>query len=60
MIQSRVGKSAGIIVEPTSFTGATEVLGTPIKGSEEEIAAGLRKFGVGGFTRSKSCYGRGR
>jgi alkanesulfonate monooxygenase SsuD/methylene tetrahydromethanopterin reductase-like flavin-dependent oxidoreductase (luciferase family) len=45
-----VGKSAGIIVEPTSFTGAAEVLGTPIRGSAEEIADGLRAFAAGGFT----------
>jgi alkanesulfonate monooxygenase SsuD/methylene tetrahydromethanopterin reductase-like flavin-dependent oxidoreductase (luciferase family) len=45
-----VGKSAGIIVEPTSFTGAAEVLGTPIRGSAEEIADGFRAFAAGGFT----------
>lgn len=46
-----VGKSAGIIVEPTSFTGASEVLGMPINGSAEEIAEGLRAFEAGGFTQ---------
>jgi alkanesulfonate monooxygenase SsuD/methylene tetrahydromethanopterin reductase-like flavin-dependent oxidoreductase (luciferase family) len=46
-----VGKSAGIIVEPTSMTGAAEVLGTPIRGSAEEIADGFRKFAAGGFTQ---------
>src|SRR5205823_14568494 len=45
-----VGKSAGIIVEPTSFTGAAAVLGKPIRGSTEEIADGLRAFQAGGFT----------
>lgn len=45
-----VGKSAGIIVEPTSFTGAAEVLATPIRGSSEEIAEGFRAFEAGGFT----------
>jgi len=48
---STLGKSAGIIVEPTSFTGAAEVLGTPIRGSAEEIADGFRKFAAGGFTQ---------
>jgi alkanesulfonate monooxygenase SsuD/methylene tetrahydromethanopterin reductase-like flavin-dependent oxidoreductase (luciferase family) len=48
---STVGKSAGIIVEPTSFTGAAEVLATPIKGSADEIADGFRKFAAGGFTQ---------
>src|SRR6266516_3866258 len=43
------GKSAGIIVEQTAFTGAAEVLGTPIRGSAEEIAEGFRKFAAGGF-----------
>jgi alkanesulfonate monooxygenase SsuD/methylene tetrahydromethanopterin reductase-like flavin-dependent oxidoreductase (luciferase family) len=46
-----VGKSAGIIVEPTSFTGAAEVLGTPIRGSPEAIADGFRNFAAGGFTQ---------
>src|SRR6185503_15181886 len=36
-----IGKSAGIVVEPTSFTGSEAVLGTPIRGSSEEIADGL-------------------
>jgi len=48
---STAGKSAGIIVEPTSVTGAAEVLGTPIRGSAEEIAEGFRKFAAGGFTQ---------
>jgi alkanesulfonate monooxygenase SsuD/methylene tetrahydromethanopterin reductase-like flavin-dependent oxidoreductase (luciferase family) len=45
-----IGKSAGIVVEPTSFTGSEAVLGTPIRGSSEEIADGLRAFGTAGFT----------
>lgn len=45
-----VGKSAGIIVEPTAFTGAADVLGVPIKGSAEQIAEGFRAFHAGGFT----------
>jgi alkanesulfonate monooxygenase SsuD/methylene tetrahydromethanopterin reductase-like flavin-dependent oxidoreductase (luciferase family) len=46
-----IGRSAGILVEPTSFTGAAEVLGTPLRGSAEEIADGLRGFRAGGFTQ---------
>ena len=45
-----IGKSAGIVVEPTSFTGSAEVLGTPVHGSPAEIADGLRAFGLAGFT----------
>lgn len=45
-----IGKSAGIVVEPTSFTGSAAVLGTPIQGSTAQIADGLRAFGAAGFT----------
>jgi len=45
-----IGKSAGIVVEPTSFTGSAAVIGTPIQGSAEQIADGLRAFGAAGFT----------
>jgi len=45
-----IGKSAGIVVEPTEFTGAEAVLGTPIRGSAEAIAEGLQAFGTAGFT----------
>ena len=45
-----IGKSAGIIVEPTSVGGSEAVLGTPIQGSPEEIADALRAFGAAGFT----------
>jgi len=44
-----IGRSAGIIVESTAFTGAAEVLGAPIRGSAAEIADGLRAFQEGGF-----------
>jgi alkanesulfonate monooxygenase SsuD/methylene tetrahydromethanopterin reductase-like flavin-dependent oxidoreductase (luciferase family) len=47
---STVGKSAGIVVEPTSISGSEAVLGTPIKGSAEQIADGMRAFGAAGFT----------
>jgi len=46
-----IGKSAGIVVEPTSATGAAEVFGAPLRGSAEEIADGLRAFQAGGFTQ---------
>jgi alkanesulfonate monooxygenase SsuD/methylene tetrahydromethanopterin reductase-like flavin-dependent oxidoreductase (luciferase family) len=45
-----IGKSAGIVVEPTTFTGSEAILGTPVRGSAEEIADALRAFGVAGFT----------
>jgi len=45
-----IGKSAGIAVEPTSITGAEAVLGSPVKGSAEEIADAFRAFGAAGFT----------
>jgi alkanesulfonate monooxygenase SsuD/methylene tetrahydromethanopterin reductase-like flavin-dependent oxidoreductase (luciferase family) len=44
-----IGRSAGIVVEPTAVTGAAEVLGVPIRGSATEIADGLRAFHSGGF-----------
>ena len=47
---STIGRSAGIVVEPTSFTGSAEVLGTPVRGSAEEIADDFRSFRAGGFT----------
>jgi alkanesulfonate monooxygenase SsuD/methylene tetrahydromethanopterin reductase-like flavin-dependent oxidoreductase (luciferase family) len=45
-----IGKSAGIVVEPTSVTGAEAVLGAPVRGSAGEIADALRAFGAAGFT----------
>jgi alkanesulfonate monooxygenase SsuD/methylene tetrahydromethanopterin reductase-like flavin-dependent oxidoreductase (luciferase family) len=45
-----IGKSAGIVVEPTSLKGPIDVLGIPVSGSAEEIADGFRTFGAGGFT----------
>jgi alkanesulfonate monooxygenase SsuD/methylene tetrahydromethanopterin reductase-like flavin-dependent oxidoreductase (luciferase family) len=45
-----IGRSAGIVVEPTSVTGSAEVLAAPVRGSAEEIADGLRAFHAGGFT----------
>jgi len=46
-----IGRSAGIVVEPTSVTGAAEVLGVPVGGSAMEIADAFRAFGAGGFTQ---------
>jgi alkanesulfonate monooxygenase SsuD/methylene tetrahydromethanopterin reductase-like flavin-dependent oxidoreductase (luciferase family) len=44
-----IGRSAGIVVEPTSVTGAAEVVGVPIRGSTAEIADALLAFQAGGF-----------
>jgi alkanesulfonate monooxygenase SsuD/methylene tetrahydromethanopterin reductase-like flavin-dependent oxidoreductase (luciferase family) len=44
-----IGRSAGVVVEPTSFTGSAEVLGVPIRGSAEAIADSLMAFYAGGF-----------
>jgi alkanesulfonate monooxygenase SsuD/methylene tetrahydromethanopterin reductase-like flavin-dependent oxidoreductase (luciferase family) len=46
-----IGRSAGIIVEPTDVTGAAEALAIPLRGSAKEIADGLREFRAGGFTQ---------
>ena len=46
-----MGKSAGILVEPTAVTGAAEALAVPIHGSAEQIADGIRSFREGGFTQ---------
>ncbi len=45
-----IGRSAGIIVEPTSITGSAKALGVPVRGSAEEIADAFRAFRAGGFT----------
>jgi alkanesulfonate monooxygenase SsuD/methylene tetrahydromethanopterin reductase-like flavin-dependent oxidoreductase (luciferase family) len=45
-----VGRSAGIVVEPTSFGGSATALGTPMRGSAEEIADAMRAFGAAGCT----------
>ncbi len=54
-----IGRSAGIIVEPTSVTGAAEALAVPVRGSAEEIAdaiPGLPRRGL--HAASRSCSGR--
>jgi alkanesulfonate monooxygenase SsuD/methylene tetrahydromethanopterin reductase-like flavin-dependent oxidoreductase (luciferase family) len=45
-----IGKSAGIVIEPTSVGGSEAVFGTPVRGSAEAIADSLRAFGAAGFT----------
>ena len=45
-----IGRSAGLAIEPTSVTGSEVDFGTPIRGSDEEIADALRGFGAAGFT----------
>ena len=44
-----IGKSAGIVIEPTSVSGG-DPLGTPVRGSATEIADVLRGFAAAGFT----------
>ncbi len=46
-----IGRSAGIVVEPTSVTGSADVLGVPVRGTSEEIADAIRAFAAGGFTQ---------
>ena len=46
-----IGRSAGIVVEPTSVTGSAEVLAVPVRGSAEQIADSFRVFRTGGFTQ---------
>ena len=46
-----VGKSAGIVVESTSMSGAAEVLAVPVRGSADEIADAFRAFRAAGFTQ---------
>ncbi len=46
-----IGRSAGIVVEPTSVSGAAEALAVPIRGSAEEIADGIRAFREAGYTQ---------
>ena len=46
-----IGRSAGIVVEPTAVTGAADFLGMPVRGTSEEIADALRAFGDAGFTQ---------
>jgi alkanesulfonate monooxygenase SsuD/methylene tetrahydromethanopterin reductase-like flavin-dependent oxidoreductase (luciferase family) len=45
-----IGKSAGLVVEPTEVGGSEVDFGTPIRGSSEAIADTLRSFGTAGFT----------
>jgi alkanesulfonate monooxygenase SsuD/methylene tetrahydromethanopterin reductase-like flavin-dependent oxidoreductase (luciferase family) len=46
-----IGRSAGIVVEPTSITGAADVIGVPVRGTSEEIADTFRAFRDAGFTQ---------
>lgn len=45
-----IGKSAGVVVEPTSFSGSEAVFGLPIRGTAREIADACRAFGTAGYT----------
>ena len=46
-----IGRSAGIVVEPTPVTGAADVLAVPVSGTTEEIADAIRAFGTAGYTQ---------
>ena len=46
-----IGRSAGIVVEPTAVTGAADVIGVPVRGTPEEIAEAFRSFFEAGFTQ---------
>jgi alkanesulfonate monooxygenase SsuD/methylene tetrahydromethanopterin reductase-like flavin-dependent oxidoreductase (luciferase family) len=48
---STIGRSAGIVVEPTAATGSENEFGVPLRGSASEIADGIRTFRAGGFTQ---------
>jgi alkanesulfonate monooxygenase SsuD/methylene tetrahydromethanopterin reductase-like flavin-dependent oxidoreductase (luciferase family) len=45
-----IGKSAGIVVEPTSFSGSEAVFGPPVRGSTDAIADAFRSFAAAGYT----------
>jgi len=45
-----VGKSAGVVVEPTAVGGSEARFGTPIRGSAAAIAEAIRSFSSAGFT----------
>jgi len=45
-----IGRSAGIMVEPTGVGGADK-LAVPVRGSAQQIAEGMRSFGDAGFTQ---------
>lgn len=44
-----ISRSAGLAVEPTSVSGAADVLGEPIRGSAARIADAFREFHAAGF-----------
>ncbi len=46
-----IGRSAGIVVEPTAVSGAAAVIGVPVRGMPEEIADAFRSFFDAGFTQ---------
>ena len=46
-----IGRSAGIVVEPTPMTGAAEVIAEPVRGTPEEIADAFQAFEARGFTQ---------
>lgn len=46
-----VGRSAGIVVEPTSVSGSADVFGVPVRGTPGEIADAFRAFRGAGYTQ---------
>ena len=42
-----IGRSAGIVVEPTAVTGSEKEFGVPVRGSASEIADTFRAFQAG-------------
>ncbi len=45
-----IGRSVGVVVEPTSASGAAGAFGEPIRGTPDQIAAAFRDFETAGFT----------
>ena len=45
-----IGRSAGVVIEPTHVGGSEAEFGNPIRGSAEAIADTMRSFATAGFT----------
>jgi alkanesulfonate monooxygenase SsuD/methylene tetrahydromethanopterin reductase-like flavin-dependent oxidoreductase (luciferase family) len=46
-----IGRSAGIVVEPTSSGGSAEILGEPVRGTAAEISDAFDAFADAGYTQ---------
>jgi hypothetical protein len=53
-----IGKSAGVVVDPTEVAGSAAVLGTPIRGSAAQTADGLRRSAPPASPTPSSSCGR--